>query len=116
MIVYFETALLKNKDDRVSLTTDVIDGMKQIKYLSWENAFSKKIMDIRKKEFKCLVGLKIFDGLLSIFWNNISYILLLIYITNLLNNGIEFEDINIFTLIAIFNTLTYLFKHKLDFL
>lgn len=28
MILYFEKGLLKNKDDRVSITTDVIDGMK----------------------------------------------------------------------------------------
>lgn len=28
MILYFEKRLLKNKDDRVSITTDVIDGMK----------------------------------------------------------------------------------------
>ena len=106
MIVFFEKRLLTNKDDRVSLTTDVIDGMKQIKYLSWENAFSKKIMDVRKKEFKNLVGVKFFYGLVTVFWTNISYILLLIYITNLLSRGIKFENLNIFTLIAIFNTLT----------
>ncbi|KAM3143931.1 hypothetical protein pb186bvf_003982 [Paramecium bursaria] len=107
MIVFFEKRLLTNKDDRVSLTTDVIDGMKQIKYLSWENAFSKKIMDVRKKEFKNLVGVKFFYGLVTVFWTNISYILLLIYITNLLSRGIKFENLNIFTLIAIFNTLTF---------
>ena len=63
-------------------------------------------MDVRKKEFRNLIGLKAFDGLSSIFWNNISYILLLIYITNLLSRGIKFENLNIFTLIALFNTLT----------
>ena len=63
-------------------------------------------MDVRKKEFMNLVGVKIFYGLITIFWTNISYILLLIYITNLLSRGIKFEDLNVFTLIAIFNTLT----------
>ena len=64
-------------------------------------------MDVRKKEFKNLVGVKVFYGLITIFWTNISYILLLIYITNLLSRGIKFEDLNVFTLIALFNTLTY---------
>lgn len=74
-------------------------------------------MDVRKKEFLNLIGLKSFDGLCSIFWNNISYILLLIYITNLISRGIKFEDVNVFTLIALFNTLTYIIlSNKIVFL
>ena len=74
-------------------------------------------MDVRKKEFRNLIGLKAFDGLCSIFWNNISYILLLIFITNLVNRGIKFEDVNVFTLIALFNTLTYIIlSNKIVFL
>lgn len=40
--------MMKIKDKRISLSTDLIEGMKSIKYLCWENIFDKKIMSIRK--------------------------------------------------------------------
>jgi len=43
--------MMKVKDKRISLSTDLIEGMKSIKYLGWENIFDRKIMAIRKKEF-----------------------------------------------------------------
>jgi len=38
-------------DKRVSLSKDVIEGMKSIKYLGWEYIFKKKIENLRSKEF-----------------------------------------------------------------
>lgn len=49
-----------------------------------------------------LIVAKIFDGLLVLFWNNINYILLFFYIMNSQKNLV---DLNVFTLIAIFNTM-----------
>ena len=49
----------------------------------------------------------IFDGILSVYWNNVSYILLCVYITTSVKNGKSLSDLNIFSLIAIFNGLTY---------
>lgn len=51
-----------------------------------------------------LIIVKIFDGLLVLFWNNINYILLYFYIQNSKTNLI---DLNVFTLIAIFNSMMY---------
>ena len=34
---------MKQKDQRISLTTDILQGIKQIKYLHWEDTFNKKI-------------------------------------------------------------------------
>ncbi|CAD8091522.1 unnamed protein product [Paramecium sonneborni] len=92
------------KDQRINLTTDVLHGIKQIKYLSWEQIFSNKIMFKRKIEFQMLIIVKIFDGLLVLFWNNINYILLYFYI---LNSKVNLIDLNVFTLIAIFNSMIY---------
>jgi len=78
---------LKFKDCRVGLTTDVIDGIKQIKYLSWEESFSKRIMKWRNNEFLMLSIRKIFDGISSVYWNNVSYVLLCVYISTSVNNG-----------------------------
>ena len=48
---------MKWNDKRVGLSKDVIEGMKSIKYLGWENIFKKKIEDLRSEEFfqvKCI--------------------------------------------------------------
>jgi ATP-binding cassette subfamily C (CFTR/MRP) protein 1 len=50
MLLSFK-AILQYKDKRISLSTDVIEGMKSIKYLSWEGVFESKIMAIRRREF-----------------------------------------------------------------
>jgi len=39
--------LMHLKDERVNLTKDVINGIKQIKFLNWESIFYEKIMKIR---------------------------------------------------------------------
>jgi len=40
---YFFSKLMTHKDKRVSISTDIIQGIKSIKYLSWEEIFEKKI-------------------------------------------------------------------------
>lgn len=64
-------------------------------------------MYYRKKEFIMLVVARICDGLLGIFYNNVNYILLYAYLTNALKQGSLLGDLNVFTLIAIFKTITY---------
>ena len=73
--------MLKSKDKRISLSTDLIEGMKSIKYLCWEKIFDKKIMKIRKKEYLALTKSRVSDGLLAILWNCINYILLYVFLT-----------------------------------
>lgn len=52
------------KDKKVCLYSDILNGIKSIKYLSWESTFRKKVINLRKQEFSKLMILKIFDGLL----------------------------------------------------
>ncbi|CAD8098263.1 unnamed protein product [Paramecium primaurelia] len=95
------------KDKRVSLQSDIIEGMKQIKFLSWERIFYEKIMKLRKSEFQMLTIYKALDGFGAVFWNNISYILLCIFVISSINNGKNLKELNIFSLIAIFNTMIF---------
>jgi hypothetical protein len=46
---------MKKKDDRMNLTTEVINNIKMIKLYSWTESFLKKISQKRKAE---LVALK----------------------------------------------------------
>ena len=73
--------MLKSKDKRISLSKDLIEGMKSIKYLCWEQIFDKKIMEIRNKEYLALTILRASDGLEGMLWNCINYILLYVSLT-----------------------------------
>ena len=43
-----------HKDKRVELTTELIDGIKFIKFYGWEIAFKKIIKEIREKEIDAM--------------------------------------------------------------
>ncbi|EAS02570.2 ABC transporter C family protein (macronuclear) [Tetrahymena thermophila SB210] len=103
---FFYTKLYKQKDARVSLSKDVIDGMKSIKYLGWEEIFKQKIEKIRSKEFRYIIITRILDGVLSIFWNCVSYFLLFFFLVSYVNDGHDLKDSNVFTIIALFGLLT----------
>ena len=45
----FENKSLEEKDKRIVLSKDVIEGIKCLKYFSWENIFKIKIDKIRKR-------------------------------------------------------------------
>lgn len=52
-------------------------------------------------------GVRGFDGVLAIFWNSISYFLLFAFLVTFINKGHQLIDSNVFTIIALFNFLTY---------
>ncbi|EAR98242.2 ABC transporter C family protein (macronuclear) [Tetrahymena thermophila SB210] len=99
--------MYKIKDERAILTKDVIEGIKSIKYLSWEYIFLKKINSIRNREYKNLIFLKVLDGILTIFWQSLKVILLFTFLKGYLDQGNNLQDSNIFTIIALFGSLTY---------
>ncbi len=42
-----------SKDERIKLTGEVLQGIKAIKLSAWEDAFARRITDVRKKEIRC---------------------------------------------------------------
>ncbi|KAL4463783.1 hypothetical protein ABPG72_012401 [Tetrahymena utriculariae] len=103
--VYFDK-LFQQKDQRVSLSKDVIDAMKSIKYLCWEDIFQRKIEKIRYREFKQVTAIRVIDGVLGVFWNCLSYFLLFFFFVSYVDDGHTLADCNVFTIIALFGILT----------
>ncbi|EAS02577.3 ABC transporter C family protein (macronuclear) [Tetrahymena thermophila SB210] len=95
------------KDKRIVLTKDVIDGIKSIKYLGWEKIFQKKIEKARSGEYSFIMSTRCLDGVISVFWNSISYFLLFFFLVDFINEGNQLKDSNVFTIIALFGYLTY---------
>ncbi|CAD8046142.1 unnamed protein product [Paramecium primaurelia] len=107
-IMFYRKALVQ-KDSRLALSSDVIEGMKQIKYLSWEQTFNDKILAIRKKEFGYIRWQKTIDIINNVQWSSISYILLYFFLSSYVDKNGEdaLKSTNVFTIIALFNLLTF---------
>ncbi|EAR98273.2 ABC transporter C family protein (macronuclear) [Tetrahymena thermophila SB210] len=95
------------KDQRVSMSKDVVEGIKNIKFLGWENIFSQKLKELRKKEFKQISFVRILDGLQTTFFISSSYFLLYILISSFVDDGNNLSDTNVFTIIALFGNLAH---------
>lgn len=45
---------MKLKDQRIKMMNEILNGIKVLKLYAWEEAFIRRINDIRDKELKCL--------------------------------------------------------------
>lgn len=103
---YFDK-IFSQRDKRMSLLSDIIEGMKSIKYLSWENVFWRRVAQIRSKEFQCIMRFRMLDGVLQIFWNSLTYILLFVFLYFYLREGHAITNVNIYKVILIFWQLVF---------
>uniref|UniRef100_A0A8C3UVV5 ABC-type glutathione-S-conjugate transporter n=1 Tax=Catharus ustulatus TaxID=91951 RepID=A0A8C3UVV5_CATUS len=47
---------MKNKDERMKIMTEILNGIKILKLFAWEPSFEKRVTDIRARELKNLVN------------------------------------------------------------
>ena len=45
---------MKFQDERIKLTTEILNGIKVLKFYSWEKPFMAKVEDVRRKEVEIL--------------------------------------------------------------
>lgn len=64
----YSTGLMTAKDARLSVTTETMEGAKQIKSNAWEPIFIKKIRELRDVELKFLSKRKYLDAMCVYFW------------------------------------------------
>lgn len=64
----YSQKLMLAKDERVSMTSEALAGVKQIKLLAWEEIFIEKIQSRRQQELKFLSKRKYLDALCVYFW------------------------------------------------
>ena len=108
-MLFFEQ-FMKVKDKRISLSSDIIEGMKSLKYLNWEGIFYQKIMKIRRSEYNYIKLFRSFTGIISVFWGNIAKLLLYTYIikyTESTHMTLRESGANIYVMISIFSMLEF---------
>ncbi|CAI6341615.1 unnamed protein product [Periconia digitata] len=98
-------AINKITDQRVSLTQEIIQAVRFVKYFGWENSFLERVNDIRKREIKGVqVLLAIRNGIMSVGMSMPVFASMLSFITySLTDHGLN--PAPIFSSLALFNSL-----------
>lgn len=105
-IAKYNVGMMKNKDARISLTTEVLLGLKTVKNHSWENLFEEKINDHRKKELSNLKGIKYLDSGCVFLWASTPIIIsLLTFSLYSVLQSVHLQTAQVFTVIALINML-----------
>ncbi|KAF8324040.1 ATP-binding cassette transporter [Clavulina sp. PMI_390] len=52
IVVVAQDNLMKARDERVSLTNEVLGGIRMLKFMAWERNFEARVLKIRNKELK----------------------------------------------------------------
>ncbi|KAK8792333.1 hypothetical protein WA158_001868 [Blastocystis sp. Blastoise] len=71
---YYQKAMLKAKDVRLRITTEILTGIKTIKIQAWEPSFLKKIEEARKEELRLLKIYAFLQTLHSTIWQSTNII------------------------------------------
>ncbi|KAJ8384161.1 hypothetical protein AAFF_G00208630 [Aldrovandia affinis] len=97
--------MLKHKDTRVRLMSEVLCGMRVIKFYAWESHFKQKITECRKQELRHLKTIKYLDAVCVYTWAALPVVIsILTFITYVLL-GHELTAAKVFTALALVGML-----------
>ncbi|KAF9393978.1 hypothetical protein CPC16_000531 [Podila verticillata] len=60
--------LMETRDRRVGMVSEMLQGIRMIKFFAWENNILKKIMEIRDQELRRFVRLYIVSAIFTLLW------------------------------------------------
>lgn len=98
-------AINKVTDLRVSLTQEILQAVRFVKYFGWESSFLERISDIRKNEIRLIqILLSIRNGINAVSMSLPIFASMLSFITFSLSNH-SLDPAPIFSSLALFNSL-----------
>uniref|UniRef100_A0A336KSQ1 ABC-type glutathione-S-conjugate transporter n=1 Tax=Culicoides sonorensis TaxID=179676 RepID=A0A336KSQ1_CULSO len=98
---------MKNKDERVKLMNEVLNGMRVLKLYAWEPSFEAKIQKIREKEISVLKQAAILNASTSFIWSCAPFLVALVTFAtfvlvdenNVLTATIAFTSLSLFNIL-----------------
>ncbi|XP_029448719.1 multidrug resistance-associated protein 7-like isoform X2 [Rhinatrema bivittatum] len=98
-------AMLRHKDARVKLMTEILGGIRIIKFYTWEKHFTAKVSSFREQELRRLRVLKYLDAVCVYLWAALPVLIsILTFITYVLL-GHELTAAKVFTALALVGML-----------
>ena len=104
----YQRNLLKDKDNRISVVQEAIQGIRIVKWFAWEEQFMEKICQARSKEISSLRSYLIIDALLRINWGLVPTLVGLVsFLVHTIVLGKSLSPAVGFTSILLFNLLRW---------
>ncbi|XP_028903290.1 ATP-binding cassette sub-family C member 10 isoform X1 [Ornithorhynchus anatinus] len=97
--------MLRHKDARVKLMTELLGGMRVTKFCAWEQALGARVEDCRARELQSLRAIKFLDAACVYLWAALPVVIsILIFITYVLM-GNQLTATKVFTALALVGML-----------
>ncbi|XP_074487313.1 ATP-binding cassette sub-family C member 10-like [Sebastes fasciatus] len=97
--------MLRHKDSRVKLMTEILFGIRVIKFYNWEPRFTQKVADCRQRELSHLKAIKYLDAMCVYTWAALPVVIsILTFITYVLL-GHQLTAPKVFTTLALVGML-----------
>lgn len=97
--------MLRNKDSRVKLMTEILFGIRVIKFYNWESHFTQKVSDCRKQELSHLKAIKYLDALCVYTWAALPVVISILTFVTYVLLGHQLTAAKVFTTLALVGML-----------
>ncbi|XP_067115329.1 ATP-binding cassette sub-family C member 10 isoform X1 [Osmerus mordax] len=97
--------MLRHKDSRVKLMTEVLFGIRVIKFYNWEAHFAEKIAECRRLELSHLKAIKYLDAVCVYTWAALPVVISILTFVTYVLLGHELTAAKVFTTLALVGML-----------
>ncbi|GAN05680.1 ABC bile acid transporter, the ATP-binding cassette [Mucor ambiguus] len=109
--IRLQAQLMKTRDKRVSLMNEVLQGIRQIKFFAWESNWSKRILESREAELRCIKKTYLSEVVFLLLWQGTPLMVTTVAFWSFTKlQGEQLTAPIAFTSIAIFNELRAAFS------
>jgi ATP-binding cassette subfamily C (CFTR/MRP) protein 1 len=104
----FQKIQLGNKDARIKLIDEVLNGIRVIKLYAWEIPFRQRVLDIRDKELATLTKMYYLNAVSSLLWSATPFFVAFTTFTVYsLTSDAPLTSTKVFVSLALFNILQF---------
>lgn len=97
--------MLRYKDSRVKLMTEILFGIRVIKFYNWEPHFAQRVADFRKQELSHLKAIKYLDALCVYTWAALPVVISILTFVTYVLLGHQLTAAKVFTTLALVGML-----------
>ncbi|XP_008282467.1 multidrug resistance-associated protein 7 [Stegastes partitus] len=97
--------MLRCKDNRVKLMTEILFGIRVIKFYNWEPHFTQKVADCRKEELSYLKAVKYLDAMCVYTWAALPVVISILTFVTYVLLGHQLTAAKVFTTLALVGML-----------
>ncbi|RKO92062.1 ABC transporter type 1, transmembrane domain-containing protein, partial [Blyttiomyces helicus] len=98
--------MMETTDERVTVTSEVLNGIRIIKYFAWEPQFIAKILDARSKELRALINVFITNAVSGLMWSGTPILVAFVtFATYTVWAGKDLDAATAFTALNLLNAL-----------